>query len=37
MALLEQRDAEVIVGFREVGFDLQGLLVMGDRFVHIPF
>ncbi len=34
LALLEQRVAEVVLGFREVRFDLQRLLVMGDRFVH---
>ena len=33
-ALLEQNVAEVVVGFRKVGLDLQRLLVMGDRFVH---
>ena len=35
IALLEQRVAEVVVGFRVVGIDLQRLLVMDDRFVHI--
>ena len=32
---MEQSVAEVVVGFRVVGIDLQRLLVMGDRFVHL--
>ena len=31
-----QRNAEVAVGFRVVGLDFQGLLVMGDGLIDPP-
>ena len=33
-SILQQGAAEVVVGFRAVRIDLQGLLVMGDRLVQ---